>query len=173
MAAGIVRPNIDGATLDFVPDAGTVHFDRVNEVVTQPTAPSTASGYLSMGSGAAKVEILGMETIAGVSAVSQIKVWVYSSFTADGPTFTASIFVGGVFVADVSFAAAAAAGWYSATFSGSWTQADLDALQVRMTFSSGSPVGTLYAMYAEATYEEAASAPVADDQPPACVFRRR
>ena len=158
--------------MQFSPDAGSVHFDRVNDAVTQPTAPSTASGWLVMSSGAPKTEILGMETIAGVAAVSQIKVWVYSSFSQSGPTFLASVFVGGRFENNISLGALPAAGWYSATFTGAWGQADLDALQVRFSFTSGSPSGVLYAMYAEVTYTMPAVAAVAESMPPASVFRR-
>jgi hypothetical protein len=46
--------------------------------------------------------------------------------------------------------------WASASFDGTWTQADLDALQVDLTYGYGtSPTmgGDAYAMYCVVTYE--------------------
>lgn len=152
MPVAILRPNGDGAVLQFTPNAGTAHWDRVNDPEDQPTAPVVPGNYLSMASGTPKTEELAFETLAGVGSVSEVKLYVYSAFSMAGPVFEGSVFMGGVWQTQVTFNAAAAAAWYVATFAGAWTQADLDALQGRFYFSSGSPSGTLYATQAHVTY---------------------
>jgi len=113
----------------------------VGRICTPTTFSCPRTGTNTGGFGD-EVEVFEMETITPVSSVSAVKVWFYvDNFFCDGgggncDDILVSVFMGGAFQTDVVFDIPDAGGfvWKSAEFSGSWTQADLDALQVRFTW---------------------------------------
>lgn len=155
MAVTTVRPNADGTTLQFIPDTGSVHYDRVNDAATQPTAPTFPGGNLSMGTASLKTEELHLERYTGAGQITQVKVWTYASFSGMGGTFQAQVYIGGAWQTAASFSiSSTAAAWRSVTFTGTWanaSDADYTNLQVRLTYNSPSPTGTLGAVQVEVT----------------------
>jgi len=153
MATGTINPSGDGTTTDWECSAGTNNAALVDDGVQQPTNPPTDTFVSS--DVADVVDEYHMTTLV-VASVSQVVVWV-SLIDTQGRSneVDVSIYVNGGWAADVAVTAPAAQGWDSATFNGAWTQADLDALQVRLTCQSSGPVIKVYEVTGVVTYEEA------------------
>ncbi len=150
-------PNGDGSTLQWTCTAGTDgncttgHYTVVDDGIRQPTAAST-SGYISTAT-SSYVEIFSMATTTGVGTVSQVKVWAYGK--ASSRNATCSIYMGSAWqtVQNVSFTGSDS--WKSITFTGSWSQTDLDNLQIKFTSDATGGTGYIYSTYAEVLFSEA------------------
>lgn len=132
--------------------ASTTNYMRVDDGIRQPTEPDITD-YLWNGG----MDIFSMTTFA-VDSTSNIKVWVYSikGSPIPGQTVTLSIFVDDDWVDGSAISPTDSRAWYSSSFDGTWTQEDLDALQVKV-YSNGGPI--IYAVYAEITFTGAAPPP--------------
>ena len=154
MATGYVDPNGDIAKGWDHPASGA-HYTKVDDGIRQPTQPGTATKIACDESDGA-VDTFAMETIPDVAEVTQVKVWVNGKHAGGGSDASVNIYIGGWKTAgDLGFTGSQS--WKSRIFNGSWTQAQLDGLRVKLT-SSVEEEGeiTVYEVYAEITYEEEA-----------------
>lgn len=143
---------------------------RIDEGLTPNTADYVNTG--SSGSGGEVVE-MEMTSTPNVDSVNTITVYVHAKNTPQtgGPmggaedSLTINIRVNGSLIAgsDVTPVYSNVANWYSVSFNGSWSQSQLDSLQVQLVrnrLGSGSPSNQddnvqLISMYADATYSPA------------------
>jgi len=131
------------------------------DAVTQPTAPSTASGFIRSATAGDVAEAdVGTETLPGGATVTGATLWLYGSGGAKravGATLkTGSTVLAGSDTNRV-IAAAGAEGWYSLSYSGSLTQSQIDGLRCRFAIEStagGGGAGTcsVYAAYIVVDY---------------------
>jgi hypothetical protein len=150
---GYIYPNGDGATLQWgiTPSSPTTHYTKIDDEVVQPNVPDTSDYVAQMANGAA--EVYEMSSISSVSSVSQIVIWAYGYVQNGGGGIPRYIYIQGVNqTGGVLTNFTATNGWQSATFTGSWTQADLDSLQVRIVSVMTGPSKYIYALYGEVTY---------------------
>jgi len=145
MATGYVDPNANGTTIEWSPSAGT-NYECVDDGVREPNAPDT-SDYVNTGSGG-DIDEYQMTTLTGADSITEIKVWAYVKGFGPDP-FYMNIYVDGAWQTEQSVTISDSWAWYSATFSGSWSQSDLDALQVRIKSGAAEDCA---AVYAEITY---------------------
>ena len=155
MAVQIVDPNGDGATSDWTeagsPGGGS-SYQFVDNGVRQPSTDSIDTDYLTSQTNA-QVEIHSMGTFTA-SAITQVKVWIRCKKQAgDGENVNVSVYMGGGWEADQALDPTTSWSWRSLTYSGSWNQSDLNALEVRFTMVR--PTGgsaEISEHYAEITY---------------------
>lgn len=150
MATTILRPNGDGATLQWTPTPSGTHYTTIDEVVTNPTA-GDITDYISA-TLIAKVDIVDLETISGDNTCSQVVVNAYVENLAGQSSIKVSIYMGGAWQTDVTLTDAVKA-WRTATFNGSWVQTDINAMKIR--FTSFIPIFGqcwVYTAYANVTY---------------------
>lgn len=143
------------------------HCDLVNE---DKGTPNT-SNYISTGESGAGGEIDEFEMSSftfpsGVTEVTSITVGIYaqSATNANGgnlDTVDIKLFIAGAYQTAVTVTPAFNTWeWHTATFTGSWTQADVDAMRVNLVHNQlggGSPAGRdddvrVATVYADATY---------------------
>lgn len=155
MATGFCDPNGDVAAGWSEPASGT-HYDDVDDAIRQPTQPGTSTYISCDDSDDGAVDTFAMETIPDVSEVAQVKVWVNGKHAGGGSDADVNIYIGG-WQTGGALGLTDSKSWKSRIFNGSWTQAQLDGLQVKLT-SSVEEEGevTVYEVYAEITYEEEA-----------------
>lgn len=157
---GFVDPNGDGATLEWgVSPVGSSHYTAIDDGIRQPDTAVDSELILSR-VGIPRTDEFHMTTIPGVTRVSQIKVWAYGKVGRVGlgeqeAHVFGNIYVGGAWQVEQDFGFnSSSSSWKSVTFSGNWTQADLDALQVRLKKGPGDEdtiTAIIQAMYAEIT----------------------
>ncbi|OHA46259.1 MAG: hypothetical protein A2828_00790 [Candidatus Terrybacteria bacterium RIFCSPHIGHO2_01_FULL_43_35] len=144
--------------------AGGTHCDQVDDNVTQPTAGDTAN-YVRTGTSGAGGEIEEYTmTTTGVGAVTSIKFWIYSqaiTLASTADTLTLNLIINGVDQAAATITPNQGSyTWQSATFNGSWSQADLNGLNFKITrnmLGTGPSSGrdddiAVATVYAEVTY---------------------
>ena len=149
-------PNGDVATSGWTPTPAGTHYTTIDEATRQPTVPDTAD-YISAADGGGQDDF-NMTTFTAAT-VTQIKVWVYGENPGAQAQFQGNIYVAGAWQTAGTFSVGTPAGspsWGSITYDGSWTQADLDNLKVRLIRSGINMTATkCFAMYAEVTYSGA------------------
>ncbi len=118
--------------------AGGTHCDQVDDNVTQPTG-GNVTNYVGTGTAGAggEIEEYNMTTTTGVGEVTSIKFWMYSQTITLGSTadtLSLTINIGGADQTPVDITPSSGVStWQSATFNGSWTQADLNGLRLKFT----------------------------------------
>jgi len=141
--------------------AGGIHCNYVDEGAT-----ANDTDYVSTGTALAGVtEEFGLSTLTGVATVRSVKVWArVNTVTINGgtaDTVSINLRVGGTLqTASVQTPVRGEYGWLSANFSGSFTQAQLDGMQiqvVRTVLGGGNAAAQdddvrLSAVYADVTY---------------------
>lgn len=150
MAVGYIDPDGDGEQLDWTPHPAGDHYACVDDGVRQPTDPGSTDYLVADGT-----DILHASTLANVHQATSITIWI--NWKKNGiSTFTCSIYVGGAWQADqsVPYTGGGAQQWNSVTFSGDWSQADIDALKIRGTVVILTNGVWVYAVYGEVTYTE-------------------
>ncbi len=131
-----VRPDGDGATTNWL-YTGSNHWDEVNDDVNEPTA-GEAGDYVYTGEGLGNdvADEFNMDnTISGVASVTDVTMWMYARSNPCGSTCDTvdmDIYMGGSWTTASTKTMTTAWTWYSATRSGSWTQTDLNNLQLRV-----------------------------------------
>ena len=155
-----VDPNGDATVTDaWTITLGTTHYEAINDGVRQPATTGFDGGalYLEYAADRDGNVALSMTTLTDVQQVTAIKVWIYTSNSGGSGTYIdiskdGTTWVGAQFVSYTSGA------WVSKTFSGlTWTQTNLDNLQVRLVGSASGASDyetSINAMYATITYEE-------------------
>lgn len=153
MATGTVYPNADGSTVEWTTQGSSNHWENIDE---DPDSPND-SDYNWTSSDADQDEVA-MDTISGVSTVTEVEVYARGMASgAGGDDIQAQIYMGGSWQTAKSFGFTSSASNKTVSWTGSWSQSDMDALQVR--FIAGIPIGgsvTVYAMEANITYTLAA-----------------
>ena len=130
---------------------GLNNYSYIDDAVRQPGDPGTAT---EIESNSDAVDEYNFPTDT-VGTVSSIKVWVYA---VNPGTATADIYVNGAYTGTPVDFSIAGEGWYSVEFTAGYDQADIDALQVKLTqVSGGTNRTTVYELYVEVTYTAASS----------------
>ena len=152
MATDFIDPNADGTAQDWTAYPSTPAWDCINDGVRQPT--SVDSSYIESSTDAYASEF--NFTTLTVASVSSVVVWVYHmDGGADSTVIGVQIYMGGSWQTQQNLPHNLD-GWDSLTFNGTWTQADLNALQVRVI--SVMPEGgysDIFEIYGVVTYSEA------------------
>jgi hypothetical protein len=142
--------------------AGT-HYTHVDEDTSNLNTSDFVNTGTSMNA-AAGIEEYTMGTIANIVSATQVQVFINVKTLALGSTadtLTINLRIAGTLVAGSTVTPSTAAyGWLSSTFSGSWTQSDIDGMQtqvVRNIVGSGSANSkddniSLAATYSTVTY---------------------
>ena len=127
MATGTLRPT---GTVSHTWSQGTGHAN-IDDVVTQPAAGDGSIIKATQPAGDDNdVEVVSFGTIS-VGSVSNITVWTYGGYAGGAGTPEVDVYMGAwQGYQEVSFTGAPFV-WTSDSFNGSWTQANLDGLQVR------------------------------------------
>lgn len=156
---GVIRPDGNGTILG-TPTGCTsnLNYECLNEVITQPTSPSTGSDFVTIVNTNADNYLL--QSIGDVNTATTITIWYYHS---EGGTNAQQTI--GLFAADEAtqygttqlVTTRTSAQWDSVTISGlTLTQAQLDGLRVRVSCTKigggGSNTCVGYALYADVTY---------------------
>jgi uncharacterized delta-60 repeat protein len=149
-----------GGTNDATCAAGT-HCDYVDEGSTPNTADYVGTGTAGTGG---EVEEFSMTTVSNVLSATSITVYFYIQTVTLGSTADTvgiTVRINGTLQAVTTVTPALGSwGWHSATFTGTWNQADIDSLQayaIRNVIGSG-PGGSrdddirLASVYASVTY---------------------
>lgn len=155
MATEFLDPNGDIAANWSLDGGGPLNSDNVNKGVRTPTVP--AVNDVESNSDAIDEYSMSTET---VGEVSSIKLWIYANNNDGGESATADIYVNGSYTGSpVDFNVAGGGfAWYSVEFIDTYDQADIDALQVKMTqVSGGNNRTTVRALYSEVTHGGGAS----------------
>jgi len=110
----------------------TNSYTFIDDGIRQPTAPNTGTDETIIAYDADDYEkqSYSMSNLSGsYSEITEIKVWLYAhSNHSVGLDLNVSITVGGVEETAILISPYTTYIWYSVTFSGSWTQAEADAL---------------------------------------------
>ncbi len=167
MATGYLDPNGQVSNAGWV-DQGLVNstniYVSIDDGMRQPTAPNgTDYAYTTTDGGTV---VFSMPTLSGVLSVSQIKVWLYGEYFDTGGAgegILISAKIGGAFQINTRVYAAGVGSltWVSVTYTGSYTQSDIDNLEIRLTHEDAGIWGNesyVHAVYAEVTYTQDTSA---------------
>lgn len=153
-------PDGDGATTDWsTTDWSTTgppgsHYEEVNDGTREPNAPDTNDYVYCVGGGDNRNEEFTMTTVAGVTECSEVTIRAHG-YEDENCDVTCQVYLGGEWKTAVDFAFDDGSyNWKSATFSGTWDQDDIDALQVRLlrVVSGPSDECRVATFYAEITY---------------------
>lgn len=152
MPTGYVDPN--GDIQKQWASTGAANYTEIDDGTRQPTAAGTGD-YVSATTG--QDDIYDMTTISGVDTVTSVKLWLYGRSQTSNNYVALYVYMGGTWstLQNVAFSSGGYGSWSweSATFDGNWTQADLNALQVRMKDAYGAgPWIQVAELYGEVTY---------------------
>lgn len=176
MSTGFVDPNGTASTSGWIrqPASGTID-TKIDDGTRQPTAPSTVSDFIYGDGGSNCTGTLNLSTIS-VSAVSRIKLWAYIDMDHSvgvfgvGGTLYIDLLIGGVSQGEAQLLQCPGGDskpfqWQSATYDGTWTQADLDGAQMKLrlvldsTDDAGDILDRVFTAYGEVTYTDPIVAP--------------
>ena len=152
MATGILRPNATVTNEWYIGN-----HTGVDEDVTQPNIPTGyPDDWASDPSDDNEIIVMGFpNTIDDVDEVTNITVWTYGETMEDDDP-EVSVNMGGWQVdQQCNLPPFEVPNWTFNSFNGSWTQANLDALQVRFTADTPSKYGShdLWCIYVVVTYD--------------------
>ena len=129
------------------------HHSCIDDGVRQPAVPNV-DDYIYYAGVTTRNDDFTMSPLGGVGIASQIKVWAYGKTYDDGVA-SADLYIGGSWqrLAPLGLDALTPS-WKSVTYTGGWTQAQLNARIVRLNRNDSGPDGDpfIYAMYQEVTY---------------------
>lgn len=156
---GSIRPNDNGSVSGTPTGCGAGGiYDCLDDVVTQPTAPSTGSDYVTWVNN--DFSFFLMQPISDVATVSSITVWLYHAEGGTNAAHTVGIYAANEatsYGGPTNVTTRTSAQWDSVTFNSlALSQTQLDDLRVRVecTKTGGGTSNTCrsYAMYATVTY---------------------
>jgi len=158
MTVGYCDPD-DAPVEQWGGDCPTNHEDCVDDAVRQPTNPPTTTEIRASIEEQSAVDQFTMDnSINDISEATQITFWANARTTNTlSRDFYMDIKIAGSWVGYSGKSLTTSQAWYSKTVNGSWTQAQINALQVRVR--SDSSIGTYhlqycYEVYCEVTYSE-------------------
>jgi len=147
-------PNGDGTPLQWTPVPSGTHYTTIDDGVRQPDTPDITD-YITLNVNG--VDTYNMSSIPSISSVSSITIWAYGLVPGAPGFIYGNIYIGGAWQSAQSFNFSTSGSWQSITFTGTWTQADLDALQVQIgcggIIGSG-PARYIYSLYVVAIYTQ-------------------
>lgn len=152
---GICDPESD-EVIQWAVVGETTHWEALLDTTRYPDIPSLSS-YISAYDGDENdVDEIGMGTILGLKEATKVRIRVYakSDVIVDG---TINLYVNG-WQTPLTMTLESTADWYYYDFNGSWSQSDIDGMEVR--FSASSAIGKteytyIYNFYCEVTYTTA------------------
>jgi len=152
MVVGYIDPNSDVIAQW---QASGINHDHVDDGIREPNVPNSDDIDATDGDENA-VDHYHMTTLEGIDEATKIVVWVYGRGTSGEQAICNAriddeLYLGAWTCTNTTFA------WRSHTYNGSWTQSDIDGLQIRFTADSnyGKYDGTwIRACYMEITYSE-------------------
>ena len=135
MSDHLLRPNADGANTawngSISPD-----WDNVDEAVDPPSTVGFDGNELSIsGAAGTSTQDIGFTTATVSGTVSQVVVRARAADQNNNQPAsqtTVSVFMGGAWQTAQNSGWTSTEAWHSYTFPGSWSQADVDALEVRL-----------------------------------------
>lgn len=111
-------------------------FTNIDGGTRQPSVPTT-DVIRAIDGDESEEQIYGMTNlVASYSEITSIVVWTYANATGSAGDATCRIKVGGVFESAQNVGLTGSKAWHSITFNSSWTQSDVDALEVSFIASS-------------------------------------
>ncbi|MFA5386216.1 MAG: hypothetical protein WC297_00850 [Candidatus Paceibacterota bacterium] len=154
---GYVDPSSDVSVTwtSGAPADPTTHYTRVDDGIRQPNACDEAN-WNGVASNTGGIDTFGMTNIEGIATATNITIWVNGTLVAGTvPIYGYTNLTGATTKTAFGFAAFTKA-WKSVSFNGTWTQADIDSLQVsvEMGNTGGSVSMTAYGVYAVITYTQ-------------------
>jgi hypothetical protein len=134
------------------PSGGT-HYSVLDDGIRQPLTPNTTTDYVYSYDPLAS-EVFDMTTLPGVKKVSEITLCAYGAVQSTSFRPQIRIYIAGTWQSWVTLAFETASSWQIATWTGAWTQADLDALRVEIRTPSPNPDSrhAVYSFYADVVY---------------------
>ncbi len=162
---GYADPNGDSEPLEWVEIPDGDHYPTIDDGTREPDTPDT-DDYIYSANNTTQ-DTFDMETVdLGDVPATSIKIWVYGygEYGTSPHIFqhsaTGNIYIDGSWQTAKEFDMSNTTQWYSVEFTGTFTQADVDALEVQFTKTqtAGSIGGAtyIYAAYAEITYDNTA-----------------
>ena len=153
MPTHILRPNAD-TKADWTEDAVGTAFSKLDDAVTQPTAPTTGSDRITT-TGTGTVCTVGFETFTlGSRRIRSITAWVYGQAVNASNYYTFALrSTPALFGATQGSYTSASFGWASTAAYGSWTQAQIDTLELIITSQGATGTREIDAVYLEVVTE--------------------
>lgn len=162
MATYLLRPNGDGKA-GWTEDPVGPAWSTLDDVVTQPTAPTTGSDRItSAANGDVCTPDFTTATIPAGESVASVTIWVYG-ITPGTRNFTVQLQQGGTALSALLFTfPISTTGWVSgvSTATGPVSQAIIDGLQVQLQSGSGSGTVEADAVYLEVTTRASSALPI-------------
>jgi len=156
---GFVDP--DGETqAEWDLGEGISNWAAVNDTIRNPNDPTGEGGDI-FNQWAGEYDNYTMTTISNVDTVSAVVMWAYYE-DLDGANHDLkfNINMNGWQTPQILAIGPFGTGWGSKTFTGSWTQSDLNNLQLSLEYDSGEGMDvTVYSVYAEVNYTADSTAP--------------
>ncbi len=104
----------------------------------------------SMDDGLTGVAVFNMSNVVmGTDLTTAILVWIYAKGEGGGDDIEGDLNIAGGFEGQSAFSITASNSWKSLTFTGSWTDTQVDAMTVEVTAAPGFDRVTLFECYAE------------------------
>ena len=129
---------------DWTEDPAGTAWSKLDDNVEYPNAPTTGSDRITVATNS-QISAQGVETftLAGDEVVVCVRAWAYGKAVSAGRYYTVTLYDGATpaVLAEADYTSSSF-GWAGATYVGSLTQAQIDALEVRVT-SAGVSAGTL------------------------------
>jgi len=149
---GYVDPNGDVAT-GWTPNPAGTHYTCIDDGTRQPSTPNTSD--LLNGTSNNAIDTFNMTTLSSASSVTNVTIWGYGTVSDSGvgnAVHGYTNLTGATTPTNFSFTNTAS--WKSISFSGTWTQANLDGLQVSIKNIFPVPLTSahIYALYCVITY---------------------
>lgn len=158
MAQYLSRPTGD-IKANWTENPGGPAWDCLNEVVTQPTAPSTGGDQIDSATNGQQCQISSTQpTLGAGEMVTSVVFWCYIATPATR-SCAITLSIAGQLPA-TTVPAGTAASWQSATFTGNATQAQLTAAFIDMTNGTGTGTTSIYAAYLEINTRQASGLPI-------------
>lgn len=156
MTIGYCDPNGD-VQKEWFPSVGTTHYVLIDGGIRQPTAPTT-DNIGAFDGNENDIDRFYLTSLPDVDEVTSVVVWVYGR-NSSGEPCQVDLQMGTIEAWEgyQTIEMVGGYGWFSVTFNGSWTQINLDQMQVR--FKADNIYGTydytrIRAFYCEVTYSE-------------------
>lgn len=158
---GYSDPDGDLTPLEWT-STGASHYTEIDETTIQPNLPNTLDyiSYSTEEEGPVYYyDTFGMSNLTGIDSVSNITIWVYGYTSDNDAGIGADLNIGGSWQGFKPFTHifGGGTGWWSVSYSGTWTQTQLNAMQVKLRATLYADEVRVYAMYAEVNYTATSS----------------
>ena len=149
-------PNGDSSTAWDV-ENGPANYDDINDETRPPTAPDTTqyANRVELYTAATGDDVYEMEAAPSGATTTSIVVYAYG-YVWPGAAISVDLYIAGSWEGAVALGYTDyVAAWKSATFSGSWSEAQVNAMQVKLSKTAGASTYTrVYELTAYITYTD-------------------